>query len=81
MTTNYVTLYQQLGRLLESPPDFSTYQACVQPMALQWLGRGHALIKAVNVGAGFDAIAFTSAVDRMRTTAWSKVDPEIRTAV
>jgi hypothetical protein len=71
MTPDYVTLYQQLGRLLETPPDLSTYQACVQPAALQWLGRGHALVKAVDVGAGYDAIAFTTAVDGMRTAAWS----------
>ena len=64
-------LYQQLGRLLETPPDLSTYQACVQPVALQWLGRGHALVKAVNVGIGFDAITFSTAVDRMRSAAWS----------
>lgn len=71
MTTEYATLYQQLGRLLETPPDLSTYQACVQPAALQWLGRGHALVKAVNVGAGFDAISFSTAVDNMRTAGWS----------
>lgn len=71
MTTDYGTVYQQLGRLLETPPDLSTYQACVQPVALQWLGRGHALVKAANVGAGFDAISFTTAVDSMRTAGWS----------
>lgn len=62
-------LYQQLGRLLETPPDLSTPEACDQPATLQWLGRGHALVKAVGVGA--DAIAFSLAVDRMRTAAWS----------
>jgi hypothetical protein len=71
MATDYIMVYQQLGRLLETPPDFSTYQACVQPAALQWLGRGHALVKAVYVNAGFDAIAFTTAVDNMRSAAWS----------
>jgi hypothetical protein len=71
MATDYNMLYQQLGRLLETPPDLSTYQACVQPTALQWLGRGHALVKAVNVSAGFDAIGFSNAVDSMRTAAWS----------
>ena len=70
MATDYVTLYQQIGRLLEASPDLSTYQACIQPPALQWLGRSHALVEAVNVGAGFDAIAFSSAVDQMRTAAW-----------
>jgi hypothetical protein len=71
MTTDYATLYQQLGRLLESPPDLSTYQACAQPAALQWLGRGHALVQAVNVSAGYDAIAFSTAVDGMRMASWS----------
>jgi hypothetical protein len=70
-TTDYVTLYQQLGRLLETAPDFSTYQACIQPTAFQWLGRGHALVKAANVGAGYDAIAFTTAMDHMRTAGWN----------
>jgi hypothetical protein len=71
MATDYAMLYQQIGRLLETPPDLSTYQACVQPPALKWLGIAHALVKAVNVGNGFDLIAFTSAVDRMRSSAWS----------
>jgi hypothetical protein len=68
MATDYNMLYQQLGRLLESPPDLSTYQACAQPAALQWLGRGHALVQAVSVG--IDHISFSSAVDKMRTGAW-----------
>ena len=70
MATDYVTVSQQLGRLLETPTDLSTYQGCVRPAAVQWLGRGHALVKAVDVGAGFDAIAFSTAADRMRTAAW-----------
>lgn len=77
MTTDYVTVYQHLGRLLETPPDLSTYQACVQPAALQWLGRGHALVKAVNVGVGFDAIAFSTAVDHMRTAAWDSAVQQV----
>lgn len=71
MATDYVALYQQLGRLLETPPDLSTSQACVQPSALQWLGRGHALVKAVGVGAGIDEITFSTAMDRMRSASWS----------
>ena len=73
MNKDYATLYQQIGRLLEASPDLSTHQACVQPEALRWLGRGHALIQAVDVG--MDAIQFSSAMDRMRTATWgSAVD-------
>lgn len=77
MQSDYAKLYHQLGRLLETAPDLSTYQACGQPPALQWLGRGHALVKAVNVGAGFDAIALTTAMDRLRTAAWSSAVSQI----
>lgn len=69
MNKAYATLYQQIGRLLEAPPDLSTYQACVRPEALQWLGRGHALVQAV--GVSLDAIQFSTAMDHMRTTAWA----------
>jgi hypothetical protein len=73
MTTDYNMLYQQLGRLLETPANLSTFKDCVQPATLQWLGRSHALVKAVNVGAGYDAITFTTAMDNMRTAAWESV--------
>lgn len=69
MTKEYATLYQQIGRLLEAPPDFSNYQACIRPEALKWLGRGHALVQAV--GIGLDAVQFSSAMDQMRTAAWA----------
>lgn len=69
MNREYATLYQQIGRLLESPPDLSTSQACVRPDALQWLGRGHALVEAV--GVSIDAVQFSSAMDYMRTTGWA----------
>jgi hypothetical protein len=68
MTTDYNMLYQQLGRLLETPANLASFKDCVQPATLHWLGRSHALVKAVNVGV--DAISFTSAVDKMRTAAW-----------
>lgn len=77
MEPDYVKLYHQLGRLLETPPDLSAYQTCSQPAALQWLGRGHALVKAVNVGAGYDAIAFSTAVDHLRTAAWSSAIQQV----
>lgn len=76
MATDYVMLYQQIGRLLETAPDLSTYQACVQPSALKWLGTAHALVKAVN-GYGYDVIAFTSAMNRMRSAAWSSAVNEV----
>lgn len=69
MNRDYATLYQKIGRLLEAPPDLSTDQACVRPEALQWLGKGHALVQAV--GLSFDAIQFSTAVDHMRTAAWA----------
>jgi hypothetical protein len=77
MTPDYVKIYHQLGRLIETTPDLSTHQACKQPAALQWLGRGHALVKAVNVGGGFDAVAFTTAVDNLRSAAWSSALSQI----
>lgn len=77
MEVDYVRAYHQLGRLLETAPDLSTYQACLQPVALQWLGRCHALVKTVNVGAGYDAIAFTTAQDHLRTAAWSSAVSQI----
>ena len=70
MAKDYNMLYHQLGRLLETPPDLSTYQACAQPAALRWLGRGHALINAVNVATGNEAFVFSTAVDRMLTATW-----------
>jgi hypothetical protein len=77
MSQDSVMLYQQIGRLLETAPDLSTYQNCVQPAGLLWLGRGHALVKAVNVGAGYDAAAFSAAMDRMRTAAWPSAVQEV----
>lgn len=77
MQADYVKLYHQIGRLLEAAPDLSTYQACTQPSALLWLGRGHALVKAVNVGAGYDAIAFTTAMDHLQTASWSSAVQKI----
>ncbi|MGE4442424.1 MAG: hypothetical protein AB7D27_13190 [Desulfomicrobium sp.] len=71
MSVDYNMLYQQLGRLLETAPDLSSYQACVQPTALHWFGRGHALVNAVYDGMNIESIAFSSAVDRMRSAAWS----------
>lgn len=67
MNREYATLYQQIGRLLEAPPDLSTCDACVRPEAFQWLSKNHALVKAVNVS--FDASQFSTAVDHMRTAA------------
>jgi hypothetical protein len=77
MSTDYNMLYQQLGRLLETPPDLSSYQACVHPTALHWLGRGHALVNAVYGGVGIDAISFSAAVDRMRSAAWSSAVQQV----
>lgn len=77
MQADYVRLYHQLGRLLETAPDLSKYQACGQTPALQWLGRGHALVKAVNVGAGYDAVAFTTAMDHLRTAGWQSAVSQI----
>ena len=56
-------------QIARNAPDLSTYQACAQPAALHWFGRGHALVKAVNVG--IDHISFSIAVDRMLTKTWS----------
>lgn len=77
MQTDYAKTYQQLGRLLETPPDLSTYQACVQPMTLQWLGRAHALVKMANVSGGIDAISFSSAMDQMRSAGWASAVSQI----
>lgn len=66
---NYSYLYVQIGRLLEVKPDLSTYQSCTAPGALQWFGRGHALVEAV--GVGIDAVLFTTAMDTMRSAAWA----------
>lgn len=75
MNREYATLYQQIGRLLEAPPDLSTYQACVRPEALQWLGKGHALVGAVDVS--LDAIRFSTAVDHMRTATWASAVSQV----
>lgn len=42
---------------------------------LRWLGRGHALIEAI--GRPADAIAFASAVTRLRSAAWQSAVTEI----
>lgn len=75
MAKDYVMLYHQIGRLLETPPNLSTSQQCVQPAALQWFGKGHALVEAV--GVGIDAIKFSTAMDGMRRTAWHSAVQEI----
>src|SRR5690554_183690 len=75
MAKDYVVLYHQIGRLLEAVPAFSTYQECVQPAALQWLGKGHALVGVV--GVGIDAIKFSAAVDKMRSAEWASAVQEV----
>jgi hypothetical protein len=74
---DYSSLYHQLGRLLETAPDLSSYQACVAPAAMQWLGRAHATVNAAYVGSGIDAIAFKMAVDRLASAAWASGVTEI----
>ncbi len=69
MATDYAMYYQQIGRLLETSPDLSIQQYCSSPAALQWMGRAHALVSAVNA-TGYDAIAFTTALDRMGSLSW-----------
>jgi len=56
--------YQQLGRLLESPPDLSNKYACQQSTALLWLGRANALVG--QFGLIMDMAKFPSAMDRLR---------------
>ncbi|WNB77007.1 phospholipase D-like domain-containing protein [Methylomonas koyamae] len=65
MSKNYVALYHQIGRLIEDAPDLTTVEACASANALRWLGMGHALVKEVNVGGGFDAIQFSAAVNQL----------------
>lgn len=67
---NYAALYHQIGRLLETAPDFSTYQACVEPASLQWVGRAHAAVNAVYVGLGYEPAAFKLAMGHLRSAAW-----------
>src|ERR1019366_3619899 len=65
----YQRLYQQIGRLLETEPDMSTYEKLGTPAAHQWIGRAHALVSEVGVQA--DAQLFTLCTDtRLYTDQW-----------
>ena len=77
MSIDYAALYIQIGRLLETAPDLSSFQSCVAPVAMQWLGRAHATVNAAYGGNGIDAIAFKMAVDRVGSAAWKSAVTEI----
>ena len=72
---DYQNWYHQIGRLLENAPDMSEPHSLKSAETLMWLGRGHALIEAI--GRPIDAIAFASAVSRLRTAAWQGAVTEI----
>jgi hypothetical protein len=65
-TKNYMSLYIQLGRLLETAPSTTDHQAFASTAGLQWLGRGHALVTEVGVHAGMDAISYTQAMGSLK---------------
>jgi hypothetical protein len=67
---DYGLLYQQIGRLLESPPEFLSYDEVKSPTGQQWLGRAHALISEVSVG--LDGQSFdVSLTKSLHSAAWS----------
>ena len=68
---NYAALYTKLGRLLAEVPVISDYQSLSRPECAQWLARAHALVEAVGVGNGFDAMSFRSTMDNeLYSGAW-----------
>lgn len=73
---NYELLYQQLGRLLQTPPDMSTYPAVRRPEVLQWVGRASVLVGEANATA-YDLVSLTHAVDRLRSHQWQGAVTEI----
>jgi len=77
MKVDYSSLYHKLGRLLETAPQFSNCQACIEPSALHWLGRVHAIVNATYAGMGMDVVAVRMAMDNMRSAAWASAVTEV----
>lgn len=76
----YQRLYQQLGRLIETTPDMSTYERLNEPAAHQWIGRAHALVSAADVQA--DPHLFTLCTGtRLYTNQWETALAEIRSII
>lgn len=73
---DYATLYAQLGRLLQTAPDMSTYLTIERPEVLQWVGRAAALVGEVEATA-YDLVSLTTAVDHLRTGAWKAAVTQI----
>lgn len=64
-TKDYISLYAQLGRLLQTAPHSTQHQPFTTPEGRLWLGRGHALVTEAGVGSGMDSIAYSSAMNRV----------------
>jgi len=75
-TTDYQTLYIQIGRLLQSAPEITDPAHLGQMSTLQWLGKAAALVGAVNATA-YDLVQFTNATDKLRTAGWKYAVQEI----
>ena len=65
-STDYASLYTQLGRLLEVAPSTTDTSAFRTAEGLHWLGRAHALVAKAGVASGMDAIAFTTAMRSLK---------------
>ena len=74
---DYLSLYTQLGRLLETAPSLTDHGAFATTTGLQWLGRAHALVTEVDVHAGMDSIRFTSAMGSLKNGAYGNGLTEI----
>jgi hypothetical protein len=62
MSIDYLSLYTQLGRLLETAPSTTSHREFSTPAGYHWLGRASALVTEVGIGGGYDAIAFRTAM-------------------
>lgn len=72
---DYQRFYVQIGRLLEAPPDMSSYDALKAPAVLQWVGRAHALAGAID--PVIEAPAIRSAMDRFPSALWQSAVREL----
>lgn len=77
---DYSALYAQLGRLLQTAPDMSTYATLDRPEVLQWLGRAASLVDEVQATA-YDLVSLTTAINNLQSVAWKRSVTEIFTII
>ena len=65
---DWQAIYSHVGRLLETAPDMSTYQALKTPAVMQWAGRARALVDQSKISIA--GIEFGQAVGKFPYSTW-----------